>query len=702
MVYYKKHVTIPAHPLSLFRTIGAFSLALLFLCISPPHALAQRAAASLFVSPNSGTQTVGSTFTISIFINTSNQSVNAIQADLRFPPDKLQVVSPSAGKSLIGVWVVQPTFDNRNGTIKFQGAIPTPGINTSQGLISEITFRVTSVGTATIRFEDSSRILLNDGKGTDILGQTAGGLFNLILPPPAGPAVSSPTHPDQEKWYPARDAILEWGTDERVGGYSYVVNNQPIDIPDNIADGFKNTQSYKDLNDDLYYFHIKALREGTWGGTTHFAVKVDASPPARFVIDISPSARTRLRSPVINFQTTDALSGVDHYEIKVVGLQTGEPKPGDRNDTLFIESKSPYIPELNYGSYDVIVRAYDRAGNFVQEVKRLVVNSAASDIVGRQGIKISDDFLIPWWVLWSFLGLAGFFAYAYAHHWWHWHRRIAERREKREVSDEIKKKIDELRNLREKYKGFTALLIAMSLGISLVLAPAAHAQTAAGRAADEQVELPPPIVLEVSRNISNEEIFYIGGKVTSPKHEVVIFLQSLETGATFSHAVDPDKEGGWFYTNPRFLGSGNYLLWTQAKFGEAVSPPSPQIPMTVSATALQFGASRLSYETLYFTISLALLGIILAMVAFGIYHSYHGKKKHAHLLEEARKMEDSIQRGFAALHRDIKAELALMEKTKLSKGLSEEERRLEEKIMKDLETVKAYVGREVWELEQEL
>ena len=74
-------------------------------------------AATLSLQPSSGTFSVGSIFEISLYLDTQGATVNAIEALLQFSPDKLQVVSPAAGQSIIDLWVGQPRYNNSNGTI---------------------------------------------------------------------------------------------------------------------------------------------------------------------------------------------------------------------------------------------------------------------------------------------------------------------------------------------------------------------------------------------------------------------------------------------------------------------------------------------------------------------------------------------------------------------------------------------------------
>ncbi len=76
--------------------------------------------ASLYLSPSEGTFFVGSTFDVSIFVNTGKNDINTVQVDLKFDPKKVQVASPSAGKSFISIWISQPSYSNTEGTLSFR------------------------------------------------------------------------------------------------------------------------------------------------------------------------------------------------------------------------------------------------------------------------------------------------------------------------------------------------------------------------------------------------------------------------------------------------------------------------------------------------------------------------------------------------------------------------------------------------------
>ncbi|MBI5732960.1 hypothetical protein HY967_03305 [Candidatus Jorgensenbacteria bacterium] len=649
-------------------------------------------AATLSVSPSAGSFVVGSTFDVGVFLDTTGESINALDVALSFPPDKLQIVSPAASPSIISVWTGQPKFNNANGRIQLQGGIP-GGINVSNGLITKITFRVKGVGSGIIRFLDNSKVLLNDGLGTDVLKQTQNGAYVFILPPPAGPVVVSETHPNQSYWYSNPTVVLSWAVGEsNVQGYSYILSDNPIDSPDNILENTKTAIVYKNLSDGIHYFHIKSLRDGFWGGVTHYALNIDTTPPADFSLDVIPSFRTTRRQPIIQFFTTDAKSGLDHYEFKIIPLMLESSTAMLAGQELFIEAQNPYIPPpLELGTYDVILRAYDKAGNYREVTERLKIVNFAFQFIGEKGLELKSNVVISWLWFWGVVGLLLILLSYFGWHIRRWHYQIHIKHVNKELPGNIQQQLTELKQYRSKYGKIIVLLL-------LIISPIFFAE----RGLAQQIELTPPLITTISRNISNEEIFYVGGKTDAANSMVIIYLQNLQSGETLSQSVTSDKYGEWFYRHDTFLSTGNYLLWSQSKLTDQLSPPSPQVQLTVRPTAIQFGASRLSYETLYLTFVILLLLVVLGLIFFIVFHTYHGTKKRRLLEKEIREAEESIRRGFAVLRRDVQAELATIKKAKLSKQLSDEEKQKEAELLKDLEWAEQYISKEIWDVEHGL
>ena len=404
---------------------GTFLAILIGFLLSPLFAFAENA--SLFLRPASGIFTVGSTFEVGIYLNTGGSNVNAVKVELTFPPDKLQVVSPTIGKSLVSFWVVQPTFSNSAGTVSLQGGIPPPGINTSDGLISSVVFRVTNIGQAPISIRDSSQVFLADGKGTNILGGRSGAIFSLRLPPPQGPTVVAPNHPDPNRWYQEDDVEFVWEMPRGAKAVSYVLSQEPLSVPDDISEGGATAVTYRDLPSGTHYFHIKAFNpESGWGGTSHLVANIDDDPPADFRLEVSPRPRTTSRRPTLIFSTTDAHSGLDHYALRVIRLSN--PREGEESPSLvpfFIEVTAPFVlPELDFGTYDAVLRAYDVAGNFRDVHERLAITQAIFRNLGPEGINIRSNLILPWWLAYAVGGLAAILLLYLAHFAYRRHREV--------------------------------------------------------------------------------------------------------------------------------------------------------------------------------------------------------------------------------------------------------------------------------------
>lgn len=690
-----------------FKTIndhsfGSFflSLKVLFFAIIAFIAPTITEAGQFYLGPATGTYSVGSTFDVQVFLNTDEQSVNALDVDIRFPADRLQLVSPKTSVSVIEVWTSQPKFNNSQGTVRLQGGIPR-GINVNNALVATLTFRVKSVGNAIIRFGDNSKILLNDGLGTNDLRRKGDGVYTLTLPPPAGPTVVSETHPVQGQWYSNGNIVLRWSVGENVDNYSFILDQNPISIPDDSPDGKSENVVYKDLADGQYYFHIKSFRNGAWGGITHFAINIDSEAPAQFPIEILPATRSNVRDPVIKFTTTDTRSGVDHYELKVVSLTPNVivdsddygAKVGDQD--FFIEAESPFVSsKLEIGAYDAIVRAIDKAGNIQESVKRFNITTGFFTWSSREGL-IVGQWLITWpWMILILIIIISLLYY-WGTHMKRRHDEVSRLHGSRDLPDTVRKQLEELKRYKSKYGAAVILLILMG-SVFFASSDKVYAEESRGGV----VELAPPYVTTVSKDISNNEIFYVGGKTENKDTTVIIYTQNLTTGETTSYEVVSNKKGEWFYRHNSFLTSGDYVLWTQAKIGDIVSSPSPQIEMRVERAAITFGVTRISFETIFGIVTAVLLIIVLLLIFYIIYHAYHGRKKHILLSKEISEAEESIRRGFAMLRRDIEQEITRLKKNQLSREATEDERRHEEVLFRDLKDIEERIGKEVWDIEK--
>lgn len=369
-----------------------FSVSLAFLFSVSLALPAAAGGASLSIFPQSGTFTVENTFDVSIFLNTGGNEVNVVKVDLKFDPGKLQVITPAKGISAVGEWIFPPSFSNKKGTLILQGGFPGNGINTSEGLVTVIVFRAVSSGEAIVEFLDSSQVLVGDENGKDVLSSVNRGVYNIIPSPPKGPGIFSETHPDQNKWYRNPNPTFSWDKIGGAEGYSYELNDEPLGEPNNVIDIESTSIFFEEINEGIQYFHLKAKKAGVWGGTSHFKIMVDKTLPSEFkpYLELFSFTSGYL---LIYFNTQDLLSKIDYYQVRLADYTD----PENIVWSGWLQEESPFrLSTGKKGTFQVFVRAFDKAGNFREEKIQVKVFSPILVIIGG-GVQIRGLFL-PWWL----------------------------------------------------------------------------------------------------------------------------------------------------------------------------------------------------------------------------------------------------------------------------------------------------------------
>lgn len=357
--------------------------------------------AELYLSPSSGSFLVGSTFSVSIFLNTGGNEINVVWAELKFPPEILQVTSPTAGTSFISEWIIPPNYSNEKGIISFRGGIP-GGIKTSAGLVSSITFRTISTGLARVEFTGGSKVILSE-KGTNILSTIVNGEYQILVPPPEGPKVFSSTHPNSDVWYSDPSPAFSWEREEGISEFSFSLDQNPEGRPDSISEGNQNFASFSNLSDGIWYFHVRQKKDTIWGKTSTVQVKIDTTLPNEF----TPKIESRPGQTLIYFETTDNFSGLDHYEVSLIDLSQKET-----GRAFFTEQVSPYkVPFEKTGKYNVIIKAIDRAGNVRENEAKFKVLAPFISYIEGKGIEILG-FLFPWWLIFGLISIILIFLFA--------------------------------------------------------------------------------------------------------------------------------------------------------------------------------------------------------------------------------------------------------------------------------------------------
>jgi len=316
-------------------------------------------ATNLYLMPQSQTVYQGDSFIVELRINTEDEEINAVEIGLTFPVDLLEVVDFSKGNSILTLWLAEPKI--QKGEIIFLGGIP-GGFN-GEGLLAKITFLGKEIGKSEISFKEISQVLLNDGLGTPAKLSLSEGNYEIILRPEGIPQISSETHPDQNKWYNNSTFHLRWDLIEGIE-YSYLLSYDPLSEPDEIPDKpegeliWMGDMEYKGLEDGIYYFTLRQkLPDEDWSKKITYRAMIDTTIPEPFELKTGKAPLVFEGKYFLSFAAQDRASGIDYYEIK-------EGK-GD-----WKIAQSPYLLENQSLAKKIIVRAYDKAGNYQEsEIK---------------------------------------------------------------------------------------------------------------------------------------------------------------------------------------------------------------------------------------------------------------------------------------------------------------------------------------------
>ncbi len=329
-------------------------------------------AATLYFSPSSGNFSVGNILTVNILVNTENADINNAEATVNFPSGLLEIVSISKSGSIFTLWVEDPTFSNNAGTLSFNGGLPTPGFNSTNGKILSAVFRVKRAGSATVAFS-SPAVRANDGYGTNVFRVGAQAQFNLIseerpTPPPTEeaspvatsiprPVIRSTTHPDEDKWYSNNNPLFKWDVPAGVTEVLLVLNRSAGSVPFVSYTPPISERTLEDLAEGTWYFNARFRTAAGLGPISSFRVNIDTQPPTAFGISRLDTSDLTNPRPVLLFESSDATSGIDRYEIKVGEGEWVRIEPA-------LAGRAYAIPLQKYGNYAVEIKALDKAGNF--------------------------------------------------------------------------------------------------------------------------------------------------------------------------------------------------------------------------------------------------------------------------------------------------------------------------------------------------
>ena len=122
-------------------------------------------AAEIFFGSTGREIGVGQMVEIGVFLNTHNDSINAIEGEVDFPIDMLDFSQFHDGNSIISLWVDKPRMDTQ-GKIMFSGIVP-GGYQGDKGMLFSFVAQVKKKGEIKV-VSSHETVLRSDGVGTAV------------------------------------------------------------------------------------------------------------------------------------------------------------------------------------------------------------------------------------------------------------------------------------------------------------------------------------------------------------------------------------------------------------------------------------------------------------------------------------------------------------------------------------------------------
>lgn len=291
-------------------------------------------AATLNLNLSKNVFVVGDQFTAEVRIDTEGAGINASQTNIIFSKNILQVASVDRADSAFNFWLQEPSYSNEEGLVSFLGG-STGGLEGKSLKVINIVFKIKSAGEANINFVDAA-VISADGTGANVLSGTKGVSITatptgevIVIPPaptkppvisknlPSKPQVSVALYPDPQKWYNISAGFsAKWDLPLDIIGVAAVINKDPNFNP-RVSEGLFDNKDFPALGDGVWYLHVRFKNNIDWGVTNHYRLAIDTEPPVAFDVNVLEGLATDNPAPTLQFETSDALSGLKEYRIKI-------------------------------------------------------------------------------------------------------------------------------------------------------------------------------------------------------------------------------------------------------------------------------------------------------------------------------------------------------------------------------------------------
>lgn len=295
---------------------------------------------------------------VKIKIDTGGESINTIEVKIKFDPERVAVKDLITIASICGDdYFLEKNIDNNLGQVSFACLRPSPGFSGNDGTVAEILLQPKKIGNFTLVFDEATKVLANDGLGTNVLRKYDNAHFFVVREDDEEELeiieVYSPSHPNSARWYKDKMAFFFWNAE--ADQYVYALNQREDYQLDMSKDTLTSNNQLSKIfdKDGVYYLWVAPIVNGSIGLSTSYKIQIDSTAPSQPVIRASENIVSAGDIVRLEFASQDQGSGLQkNYYINI-------------DDSISLPSLAQlYVPFFEKGRHSINVRVFDQADNY--------------------------------------------------------------------------------------------------------------------------------------------------------------------------------------------------------------------------------------------------------------------------------------------------------------------------------------------------
>ncbi|MDD4358234.1 MAG: hypothetical protein PHY30_00270 [Candidatus Pacebacteria bacterium] len=300
-----------------------------------------------------------------ISVDSDSLILKAIEGVINFDPNEFELLNvQKSNDSILEKWGIEPHL-SEDGALFFNGIFNSE-IN-GNNLFSLFFKKIGESNDLKLSIASGTTLTADNelNKVDSLLREEKISLFNI----------SSSTHPDPNSFYSNQDVKLSWQLPKGTERVKLLIDNKPDSYPSVDYNEPIYEKEIK-LDDGIWYFHIRCFLDGKWSSIEHRKIMIDTKNPQSFDANIVDG--------IIELNAVDDLSSIDFYEIEIPCL----------NEKYYTTENTFNLNPIKKGNYEVKLRAYDKASNYLEKEENIKVKEINSPhfsgiILGRDELFIS-------------------------------------------------------------------------------------------------------------------------------------------------------------------------------------------------------------------------------------------------------------------------------------------------------------------------